>query len=77
MRRLRMLLGMVDTSPSVNRRLQQLGDVLQRWLDDLDSLVAELESLWCCRVKDSRLATHEKFVTLCLTAAAPWRAVFG
>lgn len=44
---------MVEVSSSVNRRLQQLGDVGQRWLDGLDSLVAELESLWCCREERS------------------------
>lgn len=44
---------MVELSSAVSRRLIQLGEVGQRWLEGLDSLVVELEGVWSCRVGGS------------------------
>jgi streptomycin 6-kinase len=60
---------MVEISPSVNRRLRQLGNVGQQWLDGLDSVVCELESLWSCRVEESLGGGSAAFVA---TAIDRW-----
>ncbi len=43
-------------------KLRMLGEVGQRWLDDLDSLIAELEHEWWIRVGEALTGGSEAFV---------------
>ena len=44
---------MVQVSPPVSRRLDQLGELGEPWRAGLDGLIADLESLWSCTVHNS------------------------
>lgn len=49
--------------------MQQLGVVGRRWLDGLDSLLSELESLWSCRVERSLGGGSAAFVATAVDRA--------